>query len=106
MLMELIVAATIMSILTMMALPLAQLTIKREKEKELLRAAWEMRYAIRGWTPKSYKEREIPIHAKLAKSLKAWKAKSNKTCTLVFPTGGCNPKLDFLDCLKAVVERA
>jgi general secretion pathway protein G len=45
-LMELIVAATIMSILTMMALPLAQLSIKREKEKELRRALWGMRDAI------------------------------------------------------------
>jgi integrase/recombinase XerD len=60
----------------------------------------------RGWTPKAYKEREIPIPAKLVKSLKAWKAKANKTCSLVFPTAGCNPKLDFLDCLKAVAERA
>ncbi len=60
----------------------------------------------RGWTPKAYKEREIPIPAKLVKSLKALKAKSDKTCTLVFPTAGCNPKLDFLDCLKAVAERA
>ena len=60
----------------------------------------------RGWTPKAYKEREIPIPAKLAQSLKAWKAKSDKTCSLVFPTAGCNPKLDFLDCLKAVAERA
>jgi integrase len=60
----------------------------------------------RGWTPKAYKEREIPIPAKLVKSLKAWKAKSDKTCNLVFPTAGCNPKLDFLDGLKAVAERA
>ncbi len=45
-LMELIVAATILSILTMMALPLARLTIKREKEKELRHALWEMRDAI------------------------------------------------------------
>jgi integrase/recombinase XerD len=60
----------------------------------------------RGWTPKAYKEREIPIPAKLVKGLKAWKAKSDKTCNLVFPTAGCNPKLDFLDCLKAVAERA
>ena len=60
----------------------------------------------RGWTPKAYKEREIPIPAKLVKSLKAWKAKSEKTCNLVFPTAGCNPKLDFLDGLKAVAERA
>jgi len=59
-----------------------------------------------GWTPKGYKEREIPIPAKLAKSLKAWKAKSAKDCSLVFPTAGCRPKLDFLDCLKAVAERA
>lgn len=60
----------------------------------------------RGWTPKAYKEREIPIPSKLVKSLKAWKAKSDKACSLVFPTAGCNPKLDFLDCLKAVAERA
>lgn len=60
----------------------------------------------RGWTPKAYKEREIPIPAKLVKRLKAWKAKSDKSCTLVFPTAGCKPKLDFLDGLKAVAERA
>jgi len=60
----------------------------------------------RNWTPKAYKEREIPIPAKLAKKLKAWKAKADKTCNLLFPTSGCNPKLDFLDCLKACAERA
>jgi len=60
----------------------------------------------RGWTPKAYKEREIPIPTKLVKSLKAWKAKSDKNCTLVFPTAGCNPKLNFLDDLKTVAERA
>ena len=60
----------------------------------------------RGWTPKAYKEREIPIPTKLVRSLKAWKAKSDKTCNLVFPTAGCNPKLDFLDGLKAVAGRA
>jgi integrase len=48
---------------------------------------------------------EIPIPTKLVKKLKAWKAKSDKTCDLVFPTSGCNPKLDFLDCLKACAER-
>ena len=60
----------------------------------------------RNWTPKAYKEREIPIPKKLVKGLKAWRAKSDKTCNLVFPTAGCNPKLDFLDCLKAVAKRA
>ncbi|MFZ0760999.1 MAG: tyrosine-type recombinase/integrase [Candidatus Sulfotelmatobacter sp.] len=60
----------------------------------------------RRWTPKAYKEREIPIPAKLVKKLKGWKAKADKGCSLVFPTAGCNPKLDFLDCLKAVADRA
>jgi integrase/recombinase XerD len=60
----------------------------------------------RGWTPKAYKEREIPIPAKLVTSLKALKAKSDKTCDLVFPTSGCNAKMNFLDDLKAVAERA
>jgi general secretion pathway protein G len=45
-LLELIVAATIISILTMMALPLARVTIQREREKELRQALWEMRDAI------------------------------------------------------------
>ena len=60
----------------------------------------------RGWTPKAYKEREIPIPARLVASLKAWKAKADKNCALLFPTSGCSPKLDFLDCLKAVAKRA
>jgi len=60
----------------------------------------------RGWTPKAYKGREIPIPARLTASLKAWKARADARCELVFPTTGCNPKLDFLDCLKAVAERA
>ena len=45
-LMELIIAATIMSILTMMVLPMARLTIQRQKEKELRHALWQMRDAI------------------------------------------------------------
>jgi integrase/recombinase XerD len=60
----------------------------------------------RGWTPKAYKEREIPIPTKLASALKAWKKESGSSCNLLFPTAGCKPKLDFLDCLKAVAERA
>jgi integrase/recombinase XerD len=87
------------------------------REQEVMHTYWTdvnlTSHAVRvshkpdlGWTPKAYKEREIPIPAKLVKSLKALKAKSDKTCSLVFPTTGCNPKLDFLDCLKAVAERA
>jgi general secretion pathway protein G len=45
-LLELIVASTILLILTMMALPMARVTIQREKEKELRHALWEMRDAI------------------------------------------------------------
>jgi integrase len=59
----------------------------------------------RGWTPKAYKEREIPIPAALVKLLKASKAKANG-CELLFPTSGGGTKLDFLDCLKACAERA
>jgi integrase/recombinase XerD len=42
-----------------------------------------------------------PIPTKLVKSLKVWKAKSDKTFNLIFPTSGCNPKLDFPAGLKA-----
>ena len=62
--------------------------------------------ADRGWTPKAYKEREIPLPKKLVNGLQAWRKKTDKNCDLVFPTAGCNPKLDFLDSLKAVAERA
>jgi integrase/recombinase XerD len=59
-----------------------------------------------GFSPKNYKEREIPIPAKLVTALKAEKDKRDKTCGLVFPTAGCRPKLDFLDTLKDVADRA
>jgi len=45
-LMELVVATAILAILTMMALPLARVTIQREKEKQLRQDLWEMRDAI------------------------------------------------------------
>ena len=45
-LLELIIAATILAVLTLMALPLARVTIQREKEKELRKALWDMRDAI------------------------------------------------------------
>ncbi len=49
----------------------------------------------RGWTPKAYKEREIPIPTRLVKNLKAWKAKANKNCNLLFPTVRMQPKAQF-----------
>ena len=45
-LLELIIATIILIILTSMAIPLARVTIKREKERELRRDLWEMRDAI------------------------------------------------------------
>jgi general secretion pathway protein G len=43
---ELIAAITILSVLTGMAVPLAKLNIKRERERALRRELWEMRDAI------------------------------------------------------------
>jgi general secretion pathway protein G len=45
-LIELIVATSILLILSTMAVPLARVTIKREKEKELRAALWQIRDAI------------------------------------------------------------
>jgi len=45
-LLELIVAATILALLSVMALPAVYVTVQREREKELRRALWEMRDAI------------------------------------------------------------
>jgi integrase len=61
----------------------------------------------RSWTPKAYKEREIPIPARLVDLLRDLKTRrGDRACPLVFPTKGCNVKMDFLDCLKRVAERA
>src|SRR5712692_625159 len=87
------------------------------REQEVMHCSWNdinlgrptvtVRYKPEyGFSPKNYREREIPIPEKLVKSLKTWKAKSDKTCGLVFPTAGCQPKMNFLDDLKAVAERA
>jgi integrase/recombinase XerD len=58
-----------------------------------------------GWTPKAYKEREIPIPATLLDSLLSIRPAGNPT-GLMFPTSGNKPKLDFLDCCKAIAKRA
>lgn len=87
------------------------------REQEVMHCSWDdvnlsratitVRYKPEyGFSPKNYKEREIPIPSRLVKSLETWKAKADRTCGLVFPTAGCKPKLDFLDCLKAVAKRA
>lgn len=69
------------------------------REQEVMHCSWEdvnlsrgtvtVRYKPEyGFSPKDYKEREVPIPAKLVKGLKTWKAKADKTCGLVFPTAG------------------
>ena len=45
-LVELIVATAILAMLSSMAIPLARVTVKREKERRLRHALWEMRDAI------------------------------------------------------------
>jgi integrase len=60
----------------------------------------------RGWMPKAYKERDVPIPQKLVDRLREFKGDREPGCELLFPTRGCNVKLDFLDCLKAVARRA
>ena len=59
----------------------------------------------RGWTPKAYKEREIPVPTKLIHGLRSLQRKANGS-SLVFPTSGGNPKNDFLDCCKNIAKRA
>jgi integrase len=76
-----------------------------ERKREVMYTYWsDIRFAqscpgypqTRSWLePKTYKEREIPVPVKLLKVLKPWKAKSEQTCNLVFPTAGSNPKLGF-----------
>ena len=57
-------------------------------------------------------ERERFFHILLFVSLfEQWAILGNPaskpvTCGLVFPTAGCKPKLDFLDGLKAIAQRA
>ena len=45
-LLELVIATIILSVLTLMAVPLLRVTVKREREKELRQDLWEMRDAI------------------------------------------------------------
>jgi integrase/recombinase XerD len=88
-----------------------------EREQEVMHTYWrDINFSANtvrvsnkpdlGWTPKMYKEREIPIPAKLTDSLKAWKAKTDKKCQLVFHSSNCNPRMHFMDDLKTVAERA
>jgi integrase len=44
----------------------------------------------RNWTPKAYKEREVPVPDKLVASLKEWKTKANKSCNPLFPRQDAN----------------
>ena len=85
------------------------------REQEVIYCSWRDVNFARGvirvshkpefnWTPKAYKEREIPLADKLAGSLKLWKKTAKDG--LVFQTRDGGLKLDFLDCLKAVAERA
>ena len=45
-LVELLVVLAVLGLLSAMAMPLAEITVQREKERELKRALWEIRDAI------------------------------------------------------------
>lgn len=87
------------------------------REQEVMHSSWDdvnlsrstvtVRYKEEyGFSPKNYREREIPIPAKLVAALKRKLKSRSAGCGLVFPTTGCKPKLNFLDDLKAVAQRA
>src|SRR5207245_9095815 len=82
------------------------------REQEVMHCSWAdinltrstvtVRYkAEYGFSPKNYKECEVPIPAKLVKQLKALREKADKTCGLVFPPAGCKPKLKLIAVLRA-----
>lgn len=70
---------------------------------ETVRVSWKPEF---NWTPKAYKEREVPVPSDLIAALREWKKQSPKDCPLVFPTAGCKPNTHFLRFLKACVKRA
>lgn len=87
-----------------------------EREQEVIYTSWRDINLVQGtvsvrhkpeygWTPKAYKEREIPLSDKLHKALTAIRPK-NPGSALVFPTESGKPKMDFLHCLKACARRA
>jgi integrase/recombinase XerD len=57
-----------------------------------------------GWSPKAYKEREVPIPAALLKELR--EAKEKATSPLLYPTGSGQPDSHMLRTLKRTVEDA
>jgi integrase len=59
-----------------------------------------------GFSPKAYKGREIPIPNKLVQALRKQKPKGNSLGSLLFPTAGSKPKLDFLDTCRVIAKRA
>lgn len=63
---------------------------------------WKPEY---NWSPKGYKEREIPVPAELMEDLAAVQPPAGQR-RLLFPTSGGKPKSHFLDCCKAVAKRA
>jgi integrase len=62
---------------------------------------WKPEYL---WSPKAYKEREIPIPAKLMDKLREVRPKNAKG--LIFPTDSGRPQQNFLIFLKAIAKRA
>lgn len=87
------------------------------REQEVMHAMWKdvnfkqstvsMRWKPElNWTPKAYKEREIPVPSKLLNKLKDKRPHETKQRGLIFPTSGGKPNGHFLEFCKAIAERA
>lgn len=85
------------------------------REQEVIYRTWTDVNTVRGtismrwkpeynWTPKGYKEREVPVPTKLIVALE--KVRPKKGRGLIFHTSTGKPKFDFLDCSKAISKRA
>lgn len=87
------------------------------REQEVMHTTWSeinlnrgvvtVRYKREyGFSPKAYKGREIPVPNKLVLALRKQKPKGNSASSLLFPTAGGKPKLDFLDTCRMIAKRA
>lgn len=86
------------------------------REQEVMYCSWRNVNFVQGtvavrwkpefnWTPKAYKEREIPVPAPLLDALISIRPTLDRG-ELIFRTCGGRPKMDFLDRCKAIAKRA
>jgi integrase len=70
-------------------------------KQSVVRMTWKPQY---GWTPKAYKEREVPVPDTLVSSLEAARPEGGKG--LIFGTDNDKPNFHFLEICKDIAKRA